>query len=238
MKLYHAALLLCLIVGCGTPPQDSAPTPTGGSVALVKKTVSELMKIPEANLGEDIPLSQLQTPMDELDLVELVMELEDKSDIAIPDQLLVDAAGSDGDTILPQHLTINKLAAVLDSAHSVPTQHSPPSTTSAQTVVTLTSAAASKIRAAQLQSGKSLLRVAVKFNDGVGFEYDLRFVDDSNPEMDIQYTENGISIVVDRKSSPYLEGTVIDWDTTVEGQEGFSFINPNAVRIPQTEAEP
>ncbi|MEM7316357.1 MAG: iron-sulfur cluster assembly accessory protein, partial [Planctomycetota bacterium] len=232
MKLYHTALLFCLVVGCGAPARDSVATPKKDNVALVKKTVSELMAIPEANLRDDTPLSQLSTPMDELDLVELVMELEEIRNVAIPDQLLVDAAGTDGTNVLPQHLTIKKLAAILDSAESLPAQHSPPATAAAKPVVTLTTGAASKVRDALQQSGKPMLRVAVKSGGSTGFMYDLQFADKSDPESDIQYTDNGIGIVVDRKSSLYLEGTVIDWETNAEGQAGFKFNNPNAVESP------
>ena len=232
MKLFLTALFVFIIVGCGAPPVDSVATPNEDNVALVKKTVSELMAIPEADLGDDTPLSQLPAPMDDLDLVELVMELEEIRDVAIPDQLLVESAGTDGANVLPQHLTINKIAAILDSAKSLPVQYSPTATAGASPVVALTSAAASKVRAAQQQSGKPLLRVAVKSGGSTGFMYDLQFADNSDPETDIRYTHNGITIVIDRKSSLYLDGTVIDWETNAEGQSGFKFNNPNAVETP------
>ena len=232
MKPCLAVLLVCLVVGCGAPPRDSVATPNKDDVALVRKTVSDLMAIPETKLGDDTPLSHLPTPMDDLDLVELVMELEEMRDVAIPDQLLVDAAGTDGTNVLPQHLTINKLAAILDSAKSMPTRYVPPATAGTEPVVTLTAAAASKVRAAQQQSGKPFLRVAVKSGGSTGFMYDLQFADSSDPETDIRYTDNGVTIVVDRKSSLYLDGTVIDWETNREGEAGFKFNNPNAVETP------
>lgn len=99
-------------------------------------------------------------------------------------------------------------------------------------IVTLTPAAASKVRDAQKQSGKPLLRVAVKTGGCTGFLYDLQFDDSSDPETDIKYFEKGITIVVDQRSSVYLEGAVVDWQIDGDGQAGFQFNNPNAVQAP------
>ncbi len=65
-----------------------------------------------------------------------------------------------------------------------------------------------------------------------GYMYDLQFVDNIDPELDIQYKHNGIAMVVDRKSSLFLDGAVIDWETRPDGQKGFKFNNPNAVETP------
>lgn len=229
MKLNLTLLLVCLVLGCSAPPSDPIVTPESGNLKLVRTTISELMAIPEHELRNDIPLSQLATPMDDLDLVELVMELEDKTNVAIPDKLLVDAAGTDGANVLPSRLDINKLVAILDSAPASPPPGPSQSNGVKEPVVKLSSAAAAKLLTAQQQSGKPLLRIAVKSGGSTGFMYDLQFADSGDAENDIQYEHEGVSIVVDRKSAIFLEGATIDWRTAADGRSGFEFDNPNAV---------
>ena len=46
---------------------------------------------------------------------------------------------------------------------------------------------------------------------------------------DTQYDLHGVKVVVDKKSSLYLDGTTVDWYDGLE-RRGFTFDNPNAVK--------
>lgn len=95
--------------------------------------------------------------------------------------------------------------------------------------ITLTEAAAAKVRAFLADTPESddvVLRVAVQAGGCAGFRYAL-FFDDRNLDGDVEETHHGITVRVDRMSTPYLSGTVIDWKESLEAS-GFSIDNPNA----------
>ena len=95
------------------------------------------------------------------------------------------------------------------------------------TIIALTESAATKIK--QLQSEEpegeaEVLRLAVQGGGCSGFQYALGF-DRGPQEGDSEIQSQGITVVVDPYSTPYLAGTEIDW---VEGlQAGFAINNPN-----------
>ena len=95
------------------------------------------------------------------------------------------------------------------------------------TLVTLTASAADKIRelmSEEPQGEAAVLRIAVQGGGCSGFQYALGF-DRGPTEGDNELHVNGIDVVVDPFSAPYLAGTEIDW---VEGlQAGFAINNPN-----------
>jgi len=95
------------------------------------------------------------------------------------------------------------------------------------TLVSLTESAAAKIRdlMAEEPAGEaSVLRIAVQGGGCSGFQYALGF-DRGAQEGDNEIQVNGVDVVVDPFSAPYLAGTEIDW---VEGlQAGFAINNPN-----------
>jgi iron-sulfur cluster assembly accessory protein len=95
------------------------------------------------------------------------------------------------------------------------------------TLVTLTESAASKIRdlmAEEPEGEAAVLRIAVQGGGCSGFQYALGF-DRGAQEGDNELLVNGVEVVVDPFSAPYLAGTEIDW---VEGlQAGFAINNPN-----------
>jgi iron-sulfur cluster assembly protein len=97
------------------------------------------------------------------------------------------------------------------------------------TLVSLSEQAASKIREliAEEPAGEAeVLRIAVQGGGCSGFEYALGF-DRGAMEGDHELETQGIRIVVDPYSAPYLQGTEIDF---VEGlQGGFAINNPNVV---------
>ncbi|MGZ4383803.1 MAG: iron-sulfur cluster insertion protein ErpA [Gaiellaceae bacterium] len=97
-------------------------------------------------------------------------------------------------------------------------------------IVTLTEAAASKVRQLLAQESEdelSVLRVAIQGGGCSGFEYALGF--DRGPmEGDISFTSQGVDVVVDPFSAPYLTGTTIDFVESIQ-EAGFKIENPNAV---------
>ncbi len=97
------------------------------------------------------------------------------------------------------------------------------------TLVALTERAASKITelmAEEPEGEATVLRVAVQGGGCSGFEYALGF-DRGALEGDHQLDVQGVRVVVDPYSAPYLQGTEIDF---VEGlQGGFAINNPNVV---------
>ena len=100
----------------------------------------------------------------------------------------------------------------------------------ADTLLNLTPVAAEKIRQllAEEPDGESLvLRVAIQGGGCSGFQYGLGF--DSGPaEGDIELRLEGVNVVVDPFSAPYLQGSTVDFLNTIQ-ESGFKIENPNAV---------
>lgn len=71
------------------------------------------------------------------------------------------------------------------------------------------------------------LRIGVVGGGCSGFEYSLNFDDSFDEAADSKYDFHGVSVVVDKKSALYLDGTTVDWYHSIEKQ-GFTFENPNA----------
>lgn len=72
------------------------------------------------------------------------------------------------------------------------------------------------------------IRVGVKSGGCSGLEYVLKF-DNQRNESDQVFSDNGIHIVVDKKSILYLAGTTLEYSGGLNGK-GFVFNNPNAAR--------
>ena len=96
------------------------------------------------------------------------------------------------------------------------------------TGVLLTDAAASKVKNLLQSEGREdlALRIAVQPGGCSGLRYQL-FFDDRSLDGDQTHDFDGVSVVVDRMSSPYLGGATIDFVDTIEKQ-GFTIDNPNA----------
>jgi iron-sulfur cluster assembly protein len=72
------------------------------------------------------------------------------------------------------------------------------------------------------------LRVSVKGGGCSGLTYDLDF-DDKIVDFDDVSEDQGLKLVIDRRSLLYLLGTELDFTEGLNGK-GFLFINPNASR--------
>ena len=94
--------------------------------------------------------------------------------------------------------------------------------------INVTDNAAAKVKALLDQEGRDdlQLRIAVQPGGCSGLRYQL-FFDERNLDGDVVNDFNGVSVVVDRMSAPYLNGAVIDFVDTIEKQ-GFTIDNPNA----------
>ena len=92
--------------------------------------------------------------------------------------------------------------------------------------VTLTETAANHVSKYLNKRGKGVgLRLGVKTNGCSGMAYKLEYAD-SIGEEDLQFQSHGVTVLVDPKSLPYIDGTELDF--VREGlNEGFKFNNPN-----------
>ena len=72
------------------------------------------------------------------------------------------------------------------------------------------------------------IRVGVKSGGCSGLEYVLKF-DNEKTDSDQVFEDNGIKIIIDKKSILYLAGTVLEYSGGLNGK-GFIFNNPNANR--------
>jgi iron-sulfur cluster assembly protein len=72
------------------------------------------------------------------------------------------------------------------------------------------------------------VRVGVKSGGCSGLSYDLKF-DKKKDTEDKVFEDNGVKIIVDKKSFLYLIGTTLEYSGGLNGT-GFVFNNPNANR--------
>jgi iron-sulfur cluster assembly accessory protein len=94
--------------------------------------------------------------------------------------------------------------------------------------VNLTDVAAGKVRSLLEQEGRTDLRLRVAVQPGgcSGLIYQLYF-DERLLDGDAVRDYDGVEVVVDKMSVPYLSGASIDFEDTISKQ-GFTIDNPNA----------
>lgn len=94
--------------------------------------------------------------------------------------------------------------------------------------INLSDGAALKVRSLLEQEGRTdlQLRIAVQPGGCSGLRYQL-FFDERSLDGDLITDFDGVGVVVDRMSIPYLNGATIDFVDTIEKQ-GFTIDNPNA----------
>ena len=93
--------------------------------------------------------------------------------------------------------------------------------------ITLTNAAAHRVRSFLDKRGKGIgLRLGVRTSGCSGMAYKIEFADAADTD-DLEFETNGVRVLIDPQSLPYLDGTELDF--VREGlKEGFKFQNPNA----------
>jgi iron-sulfur cluster assembly accessory protein len=94
--------------------------------------------------------------------------------------------------------------------------------------VVITDAAAAKVKSLLTQEGRDDLRLRLAVQPGgcSGLIYQLYF-DERTLDGDVVKDFDGVGVVVDKMSVPYLDGATIDFADTIEKQ-GFTIDNPNA----------
>ena len=97
-----------------------------------------------------------------------------------------------------------------------------------ESFITVTEAAAGKIREQLTEEGKteSGLRVFVQGGGCSGFQYGL-MIEESGGVGDQLFESNGVRLFVDPVSISYLRGAEVDFVDTITGG-GFTIKNPNA----------
>lgn len=94
--------------------------------------------------------------------------------------------------------------------------------------IDLTDNAAGKVRSLLEQEGRTDLRLRVAVQPGgcSGLIYQLYF-DERMLDGDAVRDFDGVEVIVDKMSVPYLAGATIDFEDTIQKQ-GFTIDNPNA----------
>ena len=98
--------------------------------------------------------------------------------------------------------------------------------------ITLTERAAEEVRRTQEQEAEgtlTYLRIGVAAGGCSGFSYELFFDENFSEEKDQKFEQHGVTVIVDKKSALYLDGTSVDFYDGLE-KRGFTFENPNAVK--------
>jgi iron-sulfur cluster assembly protein len=97
-------------------------------------------------------------------------------------------------------------------------------------MITVTDSAKKQALHLMEEDGKPnlFIRVGVEGGGCSGLSYKLLF-DNEEKEGDKVFEDNGVKIVVDKKSFLYLIGTSLDFSGGLNGK-GFVFNNPNAER--------
>ncbi|MDR2710966.1 MAG: iron-sulfur cluster assembly protein IscA [Burkholderiales bacterium] len=92
--------------------------------------------------------------------------------------------------------------------------------------IELTPSAVKHIQTSLTKRGKGIgLRLGVRTSGCSGLAYKIEYADEMQPE-DVSFERDGVTVVIDKKSLPYLDGTRLDYQR--EGlNEGFKFENPN-----------
>lgn len=97
-------------------------------------------------------------------------------------------------------------------------------------MVTITDRGAEKVReflaAQEADASMAGLRVGVRGGGCSGFQYQLAF--DEQREDDAVFETHGLKLLVDNESLPFVRGSVIDYEETLQGA-GFKVENPNVV---------
>jgi iron-sulfur cluster assembly accessory protein len=94
--------------------------------------------------------------------------------------------------------------------------------------VSLTEAAAAKVKSLLEQEGRDDLRLRVAVQPGgcSGLIYQLYF-DERYLDGDETVDFDGVEVIIDNMSVPYLDGASIDFKDTIS-EQGFTIDNPNA----------
>jgi len=124
-------------------------------------------------------------------------------------------------------MTVDSDATTSTHTHGAHT-HEAAAVSTTQDGIVLSSGASTKVRSLLAQEGRDdlALRIAVQPGGCSGLRYQL-FFDERSLDGDVRKEYDGVAVVTDRMSAPYLSGATIDFVDTIEKQ-GFTIDNPNA----------
>jgi acyl carrier protein len=122
MSACLAIMVLGLLLGSGCHSKSKSEEKARPVVGAVRRddasalkpkvriAVAEVLGMRPEDIDDDTPLSALAKPADELAVVELILTLEERFSVQIPDDAI--AGGRDLGQ-LPDHLTVSKLAVIV-----------------------------------------------------------------------------------------------------------------------------
>jgi acyl carrier protein len=122
----YALVACCLIAGChgkvevdkaGSSTEAKASSSSGPDLRLVQGVLAELLQVDASTIKPDATFADLGA--DELDLVEVVMEVEDRLDVRIPDEAIAGPPSAPQEDVTLR-LTVKELAAVVTAARKSP----------------------------------------------------------------------------------------------------------------------
>ncbi len=105
------------------------------------------------------------------------------------------------------------------------TQAAPRTRRALPPLMTLSETAAKRLRALYENGDGRLLRISVNTKGCSGLAYDMSWVPEPGPGDEV-VTNEGLTVLVDRKASLFLIGTVMDYEQKALSA-GFTFTNPN-----------
>lgn len=96
-------------------------------------------------------------------------------------------------------------------------------------MITLTGKAVKQIKQiiADMNNTQEYLRIGVKGGGCSGYQYSLALDEKYDEKKDTLIEQDGVKIVVDKRSALYLGGASVDFHDEVM-KKGFVFSNPNA----------
>jgi iron-sulfur cluster assembly accessory protein len=126
------------------------------------------------------------------------------------------------------HGATTETPATAAGATATQTVTAPTLTDRREDQINVSPVAASKVKSLLEQEGRDDLQLRISVQPGgcSGLRYQL-FFDERTLDGDVVTDFEGVAVVVDRMSVPYLNGAVIDFVDTIEKQ-GFTIDNPNA----------
>src|SRR5258708_8689926 len=100
----------------------------------------------------------------------------------------------------------------------------------AKTAITITEAAAERVRALLAQRGKPSvgIRIGVRTKGCSGLSYTLEYADERG-KFDEVVEDKGVTVLIDPKATMFILGTEMDY-VEEKLQSGFTFKNPTQKR--------
>lgn len=117
-------LIGCVVAGCGLSRAPTATTPDSPMLVTIQSVIAEQLGLKATGVSPDLTFAAVGA--DNLDLVEITMEVEERFGIAISDDAFVNAAGTRDANSLCDHLTIRTFATVAVKAPKQPQQKPSP----------------------------------------------------------------------------------------------------------------